>query len=105
MPTFIMLTRIEANELQSPRSLEELEYKVMKQIRAECPQVTWLQNYAIMGPYDYLDIFTAPSNEAATKVATLIRTYGHAHAEVWPATEWARYKEMIHSMSGAEMVQ
>ncbi|QBQ53635.1 GYD domain-containing protein [Nitrosococcus wardiae] len=102
MPTFIMLTRVESNGAQSPKSLEELEHKVVEQIQAQCPQVKWLQNYAVLGPYDYLDVFDAPDNEVAAKVSTLIRTYGHAHAEVWPATEWARYKEMIHGMADAK---
>jgi uncharacterized protein with GYD domain len=101
MPIYVMLTRVEPSGLQSPQSLEDLEHKVMEQIQAECPQVEWIQNYAILGPYDYLDIFHAPDNEAATKVSTLTRTYGHAHTEVWPATEWARYKKMIHSMPRA----
>jgi len=101
MPTYVMLTRIVPSELQSPQSLEDLEHKAMERIQAECPQVEWVQNYAILGPYDYVDIFRAPDNEEATKVSTLIRTYGHAHTEIWPATEWARYKEMIHGMPRA----
>jgi len=100
MPTFIMLTHLAPTALTSPQSLEELERLAVKRIQAECPQVEWLQNYAILGKYDYLDIFTAPDIETAMKVSTVIRTFGHAHTEVWPATEWRRYKEMIRNMPG-----
>ncbi len=98
MADFIMLTRLSSNAVQSPKSLEELEKKVMERIRAECPQVEWVHNYAILGPYDYLDVFRAPDSVDAFKVATIIRTFGHAHTEVWGAQEWGAFKELIRSL-------
>jgi uncharacterized protein with GYD domain len=101
MLTFIMLTRLSPDALRSPGSLEELERKAMEQIRKECPQVEWLHNFAILGPCDYLDIFGAPDLETAMEVATIIRTYGHASTEVWTATEWQKYKEMLRKLPKA----
>jgi uncharacterized protein with GYD domain len=98
MPTFIMLTRVEPEALRSPRGVEVLERVAMSAVRAECPEVEWVESYALLGPYDYLDIFRAPDIETATKVATLVRIGGHAHTEVWAATEWTRYKEMVREM-------
>ena len=101
MPTFIMLTQLSPTALKSPQSLEELERLAVKKIQSECPQVEWVHNYAILGKYDYLDIFNAPDIETAMKVSTVIRTFGHAHTELWGATEWRQYKELIRSMPGA----
>lgn len=101
MTTFIMLTRINADVARSPQSLEELEQRVMKLIQDQCPKVEWIHNYAVLGPYDYLDIFNAPDLETATKVSTIVRTYGGASSEIWPATEWGKFKEMIHGMPRA----
>ncbi len=98
MATFIMLTCISHEKLDSPASLEKLELEVMEQIRKDCPEVDWVQNFAILGPYDYMDVFRAPDVESATKVATLIRTFGHAKVEIWPATEWAQYKDLLHKL-------
>jgi uncharacterized protein with GYD domain len=95
-----MITRLSPDALSSPRSLEDLERKAMEHIRSECPGVEWVHNYAILGPCDYLDIFRAPDTDTAMKVATIIRTFGNAYTEVWAATEWERYKEMIRHLPG-----
>ncbi|MEA5113137.1 MAG: GYD domain-containing protein [Geobacteraceae bacterium] len=100
MLTFIMLTRLSPEALRSPSNLEDLEKKTMEHIRKECPKVEWVGNYAILGPCDYLDIFTAPDLEAAMSVATIIRSYGHATTEIWTATEWKKYKQIVRHLPG-----
>lgn len=98
MLTFIMLTRLSPDALTSPATLEELEQRVEEHIRNEYPQVEWLNNFAVLGQCDYLDIFRAPDLDTAMGVATVIRTYGHASTEVWAATEWKKYKGMIQAL-------
>jgi hypothetical protein len=39
MPTFIMLTRLNADAVRSPKGLEQLERDAMKRVRDECPNV------------------------------------------------------------------
>ena len=102
MATFIMLTRLSHGALTSPSSLETLEREVMERIRAECSEVEWQNSYAVLGPYDYLDIFQAPDIETATKVATIVRTFGHAETEIWAATEWERFKELVRYLPPAK---
>lgn len=98
MLTFVMLTRLSPDALQSPQSLEDLEVRVMEQISSECSEVKWVHNYAILGGCDYLDIFTAPDMETAMKVSTIIRTFGHANTEVWSASEWKEYKGLVRHL-------
>ena len=98
MQTFIMLTRLAPDAVRSPRALEDLERKVADQIRAGCPQVEWIGSYAILGPYDYVDLFRAPDLDSASKVSTVVRTFGHAHTETWAATEWDHFKEVVRSL-------
>lgn len=101
MATFIMLTRLSPDAVRAPQTLETLEHDAMLHIRAECPGVEWCDSYALLGPYDYLDIFEAPDIESAARVSTLIRAYGRAHSEIWAATEWARFKEMLRGLPRA----
>ena len=98
MNTFVMLTRLSSQAVTSPKSLETLEKKVMERIRSECSEVKWIHNFAVSGPYDYLDIFSAPDVQSAFKVSTIIRSFGHAHTEIWNATEWAQFKDLIRDL-------
>ncbi len=100
MATFIMLTRLNPDAVRSPRDLEQLEREAMKRIREECPDVEWLNSYAVLGPYDYLDVFIANDIETAARVSALIRTFGHAQTEIWTATDWERFKELVRTLPG-----
>jgi uncharacterized protein with GYD domain len=104
MPMFVLLTRLAPEALRSPKTLEKLEREAMRRVRAECPEVEWVNNCAVLGPYDYLDIFRAPDIETAAKVATLIRVFGHAHTETWAAVEWDRYKAIIRDLPDGEII-
>jgi len=36
--------------------------------------------------------------DTASKVSALVRTYGHAQTEVWGATEWSHFKDVVRSL-------
>jgi uncharacterized protein with GYD domain len=98
MMTFIMLTRLSPEAVRSPKALEDLERQAVERVRKECPDIEWLSSYAVLGPSDYLDIFRAKDVETASKVSALIRTFGHAHTEIWTATDWDRFKEIVRTL-------
>ena len=77
MPTFIMLTRLNPDAVRSPRGLEQLEREAMKR-----------------------DVFKAKDIESAARVSTILRTFGHAQTEIWTATEWDRFKEIVRTLPG-----
>ena len=99
MTTYILLTRLSPEAVSSPARLKELEQEIKKKVQQNCPQVKWVADYAVLGPYDYLDIFEAPDEEMASKVATIIRSFGHATTETWTAIPWPRFRDMIAGLS------
>ncbi len=98
MQTFLMMTRLEPASLRSPRALEDLERDVMRHVRADCPGIEWKGSYAVTGPYDYIDVFSAPDFDSALQVSAIVRTFGHAHTELWAATEWDHFKKLMHEL-------
>lgn len=99
MPTFAMLTKLSPEALTEPDTVTDLNRQVEDRVKKECPEIKWLSNYALLGPYDYLDIFEAPDNEAATKVAMIVRSFGHASTETWVATPWDRFAAMAEQLT------
>ena len=100
MATYIMLTRLSPDALKRPELVGDLNKQVEERIKKECPGVKWVGNYAVLGPCDYVDIFEAPDSDAATKVALLIRSFGHATTETWVATPWDRFLSLASGLKG-----
>jgi uncharacterized protein with GYD domain len=98
MATYVMLTRLSPEALTRPGSVADLNKQVEDRIRQECPGVKWIANYAVLGPCDYLDIFDAPDADAATRVALLVRSFGHATTETWLATPWDRFLTLAQGL-------
>ena len=97
MATYVVLTRLTPESAKTPGELKRLERLVAEHVRKDCPQVKWIANYAILGPYDYLDIFEAPDETTAAKVVMIIRSYGHAQTETWTAMPWERFEIVLPS--------
>jgi len=98
MANYIMLTRLSPEALTRPGAVGNLNKKVEERIRQECPGVKWLANYAVLGPCDYLYVFEAPDADTATRVALLVRSFGHATTETWVATPWDRFLTLAQSL-------
>jgi uncharacterized protein with GYD domain len=93
-----MLTRLAPEALKKPQSVADLNRQVQDRIKGECPGVKWLASDGVFGPCDYLDIFEAPDTDTATKVALLVRSFGHGTTETWVATQWERFIGLASSL-------
>lgn len=100
MASYALLTRLSPDALAKPSAVIELNKKLEERIKMECPGVKWVANYAVLGPYDYLDIFEAPDADVATKVVLLVRSFGHATTETWMVTPWERFADVAKELKG-----
>ena len=98
MAMYMLLTKVSAESMSSPEKLKELETAVKKKVAKHCPQVKWVASYAVLGPYDYLDLMEAPDMLTASKVATIVRSFGHATTETWGAVPWDEFKQTLNEI-------
>jgi hypothetical protein len=99
MQTFILLTRLVSEEATPSFAISKKERAVADSVRSLLPDVNWVANYAVAGPWDYLDVFQAPDIESALKVSALTRYYGGAHTELWPVVEWDNFNRVLSDLA------
>ncbi len=63
-------------------------------IKEKCPDVKFIAHYAILGQYDFIDIYEAPNVETAAKVSMISQANGALHAESLAAIQYKRFLEL-----------
>lgn len=69
------------------------------------PGVRFVAHYALLGRYDFTDIYEAPDAETAHKVSYFSMAAGAAEAEIWHAMPCDRYVEMIEETVGSDVAR
>jgi uncharacterized protein with GYD domain len=92
MATFVLMTKLSSDTLGNPHKRESIGRKWFTEVKAKCPNVKWIDHYALLGPYDFMDIYEAPNAEEAAKVSMITMAKGAVEAETWSALP---YKEFL----------
>jgi len=95
MSTFILLSSHQSSLRETDDALGILSARLKRTVAAACDGVEWMAGYAVLGPYDYMDVFEAPDAETAAKVAFLIRSSADVETEIWAATPRDSFEDMI----------
>ena len=74
MPIYIMLTKLTEEGRKTVKTNPERIKQVNKEVEAMGVKI--LAQYAVLGPYDFVNILDAPSNEAVSKVAIELGSRG-----------------------------
>src|SRR4051794_32863800 len=88
MATYVLMTKLGPSALNDPRGRKKTGEDWLQRVDALCPGIVWRAHYALLGPYDFMDIYDAPDDEAAFRVSMLSRELGAVVAESWPALEY-----------------
>jgi uncharacterized protein with GYD domain len=67
----------------------------LNQVKNKCPDVKFKAHYALLGKYDFMDIYEAPNEESAAKVSMISLANGALQAESWTAIKYKRFLELI----------
>ena len=96
MPIFILATKLQNLDLVKKRKQQGEEF--LKLVRDKVPNIKWITHYAILGPYDFLDIFEVKDELEAAKVSLLSRSAGATFAESWTAIPYTEFLELVNNL-------
>lgn len=96
MPIFILATKLQSPNLINNR--KERGEKFLRLVKEKVPTIKWIAHYAILGPYDFIDIFEADNEHEAAKVSLLSRTVGAAFAESWTAINYPEFLKLVEDL-------
>jgi hypothetical protein len=57
MATYVLLTKLSAQSLGTPSKRENIGRQWLDEVKAKCPEVKWLEHFALLGPFDFMDIY------------------------------------------------
>jgi uncharacterized protein with GYD domain len=98
MATFILMTKLSPEVTRDVSHRAEIGRRWKSAVDEKCPDVKWVAHYALLGPYDFMDIFEAPDEETAAKVSLISLARGAVKAESWTAIPYARFLEIARDV-------
>lgn len=99
MPTYILLTKLGPQASSQFKDRAKSSHDWYTQIKHNCPEVKFLSHFALLGQYDFLDIYEAPNEESAAKVSMISRMNGALNAESLVAIPHNRFLELSEELS------
>jgi uncharacterized protein with GYD domain len=99
MKTFILLTKLSPETSKQMKDRELLGRKWLEQVKAKCPEVKFISHYALLGRYDFLDIYEAPDEETAAKVSMISLSNGAFQSESLFAIPYKRFLELTEEIN------
>jgi len=96
VPIYILATKLQHPDLVKKR--KEQGEKWLKLVREKVPDIKWIAHYAILGPYDFLDIFEVKNEQEAAKVSLLSRSAGATFAESWTAIPYTEFLDLAEDL-------
>ena len=95
MALYVLMTKLTPEIQADLKKREAIGKEWKKKVDQNCPDVKWKAHYALLGPYDFMDIYEADSDETAARVSMITRAGGALSVETWPAYIWQDYLEII----------
>ncbi len=99
MPIFVLMTRMAPAALHDASGRKSMGKDWLHKVKEACPKVKWLAHYAILGPYDFMDIYEAPDVETAHRVSLISRAGGALSAESWQALPYEDFLKILAQVS------
>ena len=94
MQTFVLMTKLAPDASKHFKDQAKQGRLWLEKVNEKCPEVKFVTHYALLGKYDFLDIYEAPNEETAAKVSLISLQSGASQAESWVAIPYKRFVEL-----------
>lgn len=98
MPTYVLMTRLAPDVSRNVEDRAKMGRAWMSQVKEKCPEVKFLSHYALLGRWDFLDIYEAPDEDTAAKVSLISMSNGAFQSESLPAIPYRRFLELTQEV-------
>jgi uncharacterized protein with GYD domain len=95
MPTYVLLTKLSPDVAQQMKERAKLGRTWLDQVKKTCPEVKFISHYALLGQFDFLDVYEAPDDYTAAKVSIISQANGAFQAQSLPAIPYKEYLDLI----------
>jgi uncharacterized protein with GYD domain len=101
MPTYVLMTKLSPTAMKDPRGRRRAGQDWKAKVQRLVPGIEWKSHYALLGPYDFMDVYEAPDDAAAMRVSLLSRELGAQSAESWPAMSYDSFLTLAEQVEKA----
>jgi uncharacterized protein with GYD domain len=95
MPLFVLMTKLAPETLHDAGDRRAVGKSWLHKVSEKCEGVKFLSHFALLGPYDFMDLYEAPDIETAHRVSMLSRAEGALTAESWSAVPYDQYLKIL----------
>ncbi|MFP4527833.1 MAG: GYD domain-containing protein [Candidatus Kapaibacterium sp.] len=94
MKTFILMTKLSTEITKQMKNRAKIGRAWLDQVKEKCPDVNFVAHYALLGNYDFMDIYEAPDEETAAKVSMISLQNGAQVSESWTAIPYSKFIDL-----------
>ena len=98
MQTYILLTKLSPEVSKQVKDRAKLGRAWLDQVKEKCPEVNFISHYALLGAYDFIDIYEAPDEDAAAKVSMISLSNGAFSSESLIAIPYKKFLELAEEI-------
>lgn len=99
MPTYVLMTKLAPDSIGNAKDRRDKGKSWLERVTRACPEVKWIAHYALLGRYDFMDLYDAPDDATAHKVSLISREQGAVSAESWPALSYDKHLKLMEEVA------
>jgi uncharacterized protein with GYD domain len=92
------MTKLNAEQSKHMKDRADMGRQWIDCIHDKCPEVKFLSHYALLGQYDFMDIYEAPDEETAAKVSMISMQNGAYKSESHIAIPYNQFVKLAEDL-------